>query len=366
MRNKRKVLGTILIIAGLCCLLAGTGFLIMRVLDDREMQNQLEALRPVEGETLEPGEDVPNSNAGTQEGDFAETVGETDTDSQSGSGTESSDTENTNNPEGSGAENSGGAESGDGAENSGGSENGNGTENSGGSESTGPGSGIEIDPPETDPTVFAPSNPDRSGTVTNPYADAFRQNSDMVAWLKIDGTVIDYPVMQTMDDENYYLNRGFDKKSNSNGCLIMDTDSTVTGDMSTNLIIHGHNMKSGAMFGNLEEYEKEKYCQEHKYISLYTKECQRNYEVIAVFRSQVFKKTDNVFKYYQFFQADTQEEFDNWYTNIMALAQYDTGVTAEFGDRFLTLSTCVYHVENGRLVVVAKEIEPGDSYAPIE
>ncbi len=196
----------------------------------------------------------------------------------------------------------------------------------------------------------------------NPYASYFKQNSDMAAWLKIDGTVIDYPVMQTMADENYYLKRGFDKKENSNGCLILDTDSCITGEVSTNLIIHGHNMKSGAMFGTLTKYEKEDYCKEHSKITLYTKECRRDYEVIAVFRSQVFRKTDDVFKYYKFFQADTQEEFDDWYDNIKAMSEFDTGVTAQFGDRFITLSTCVYHVENGRLVVVAKETGQGEIY----
>ena len=202
--------------------------------------------------------------------------------------------------------------------------------------------------------------------VPNPYGEYFLKNSDMAAWLKIDGTKIDYPVMQTMNDENYYLKRGFDKKSNQNGCLILDTDSTITGELSTNQIIHGHNMKSGEMFGTLTKYEDKKYCEEHKYIKLYTQECERNYEVIAVFRSQVYKKTDDVFKFYKFFQADTQEEFDHWYDNIKALSEFDTGVTAQFGDRFLTLSTCVYHVENGRLVVVAKEIEPGDYYEPVQ
>lgn len=125
-------------------------------------------------------------------------------------------------------------------------------------------------------------------------------------------------------------------------------------------------MKSGAMFGTLMDYEDEAYWKEHKRIALYTKECLRNYEVIAVFRSQVYKKSDQVFKFYKFFQADTAEEFDDFYQNIKAMSLYDTGVTAEFGDCFLTLSTCAYHVENGRFVVVAKEVESGDTYLPIQ
>ena len=200
--------------------------------------------------------------------------------------------------------------------------------------------------------------------VVNPYQDSFLANSDMAAWIQVPGTPIDYPVMWTPRDEEYYLYRDFNGKDNSNGCLILDTDSSLTP-LTTNLIIHGHNMKSGAMFGSLRNYEDPSYYEDHKNMILYTDGIQRNYEVIAVFRSQVYKKSDQVFKYYKFFQANTEEEFDDFYQNIKALSQYDTGVTAEFGDHFLTLSTCAYHVEQGRLVVVAKEVEIGDTYLPV-
>lgn len=103
-------------------------------------------------------------------------------------------------------------------------------------------------------------------------------------------------------------------------------------------------------------YKDESYYEQHKEMLLYTPNGERTYEIIAVFRSQVFKKSDTCFKYYKFFQADTEEEFNDFYNNIKALSLYDTGVTAEFGDHFITLSTCVSHVENGRFVVVAKEV----------
>ncbi len=211
-------------------------------------------------------------------------------------------------------------------------------------------------------TTVSAEEPDR---IPNPYADSFLANKDMAAWLQIPGTNIDYPVMWTPEDETCYLYRAFDGSENKNGCLLLDGDSCVDP-LTTNLIIHGHNMKSGAMFGNLTDYENKDFYETHKNIILYTEECQRNYEVIAVFRSQVYRKSDQVFKFYKFFQADTQEEFEDFYNNIKQLSQYDTGVTAEFGDHFLTLSTCVYHVEQGRFVVVAKEVEPGDHYLPIQ
>ena len=161
---------------------------------------------------------------------------------------------------------------------------------------------------------------------------------------------------------------GFDREENRNGCLILDNDSNVgvgTAEQqyangskpSTNLIIHGHTMKSGQMFGKLSLYEDKEYGLAHNIIcfdSLYEK---REYELIAVFYSQVYYKSDQVFKYYKFFQADTQEEFDDWYNNIKKMSLYDTGVTAELGDEFITLSACAYHVEDGRFVVVGKRVD---------
>jgi sortase B len=217
--------------------------------------------------------------------------------------------------------------------------------------------------PETDSEEVSdiPETP----AVLNPYAESFLANEDMAGWLIIPGTNIDYPVMWTPGDENYYLYKDFNKNANDNGCLLLDTDSSLDP-LTTNLIIHGHNMKSGAMFGNLTDYEKEDYYKEHKQIILHTKECQKNYEVIAVFRSQVYKKSDDVFKFYKFFEATTEEEFDDFYNNIKDLSLYDTGITAEYGDNFITLSTCVYHVTNGRFVVVAKEVDKGNTYLPLE
>lgn len=201
--------------------------------------------------------------------------------------------------------------------------------------------------------------------IPNPYAEAFASNEDMVGWLQIPDTNIDYPVVWTPEDENYYLYRDIEGNEDKNGCLILDTDSSLNP-LTTNLIIHGHNMRSGAMFGNLTDYEDPDYYAAHKTITLYTEECQRNYEIIAVFRSQVYKKSDTVFKFYKFFQANTQEEFDDFYNNIKNLSLYDTGVTSQFGDRFITLSTCVYHVKQGRFVVVAKETQQGETYLPAD
>ena len=219
-----------------------------------------------------------------------------------------------------------------------------------------------IEEPAEEPEQSSPT-PTPKPLEKNPYADLFLQNGDMAFWLVVDGTAIDYPVVQTPEDENYYLNRDFYGNEDKAGCLILDVDSQPFGEnQTTNLIIHGHNMKAGTMFGGLMQYEDENYYAEHKHMEIYTRTDKREYEVIAAFYSQVYYPTDLVFKYYNFFKADNEMEFDYFYDNIKEISLYDTGVTAELGDHFLTLSTCAYHVEDGRFVVVAKEISREEKY----
>jgi len=186
------------------------------------------------------------------------------------------------------------------------------------------------------------------------YADLYAQNNDLAGWLSIEGTVMDYPVMQNADDE-YYLHRDFYGNESKYGCLYVRGKADLAD--GTNVIIYGHNMKDGSMFGDLDLYQSADFCREHSTISFDTLYEKHTYEIIAVFRSQVYDSDEDVFKYYQFYEAHTQEEFDDFYQNIKELSLYDTGVTAQFGDTFLTLSTCAYHVTDGRFVVVAKRCD---------
>lgn len=186
------------------------------------------------------------------------------------------------------------------------------------------------------------------------YEALYQANDDLVGWLSIEGMVIDYPVMRSEDDE-FYLHHNFQGEEDKYGCLYVRNRADVDTP-GTNFIIYGHNMKDGSMFGDLDLYRKKSFCQEHGVIRFDTLYEERSYEIVAVFLSQVYAEQDEEFKYYQFYEAETEEEFQYFYENIKELALYDTGVTAEYGDTFLTLSTCAYHVTDGRLVVVAKRI----------
>lgn len=191
--------------------------------------------------------------------------------------------------------------------------------------------------------------------VLEEYKNLLNKNKKLIGWVKIDDTNIDYPVMQTSDNE-YYLDHNLNQEYDKNGSIFMDKDCDVLKP-STNYIIYGHHMRSGQMFGGLDKYEKESYYEEHPYIQFDTIYEKGLYQVMYVFRSRVYREDEIVFKYYQFIDANSEQEFSSYMNEMASMSLYDTGVTAQYGDQLLTLSTCDYQETNGRFVVVAKKIE---------
>ncbi len=198
----------------------------------------------------------------------------------------------------------------------------------------------------------APLQPNQSPIILAQYRELYEQNTDMVGWIRIDGTKINYPVMYRADD--FYLTHSFDKKDSKSGVPFVDKRCAVDP-FGTNTIIYGHNMKNGTMFADLLKYMDDEYYMEHPLLQFDTLYEQQNFEIIAVFKSQTYLKSDEVFKHYDFLGADDATVFDEYIENIKAVALYDTGVTASYGDKLLTLVTCAYHTENGQFVVVARK-----------
>ena len=190
-------------------------------------------------------------------------------------------------------------------------------------------------------------------TTFEKYADIYVQNNDFIGWISIPDTRINYPVMQTKESPNFYLDHAFDKSENRYGVPYAQEDCDIG--LSDNLIVYGHYMKNGSMFTDLREYECEDFYQDHKIIQFDTLDRLGKYEVIAVFKTVAYSAEG--FKYYNFVNAEDAAEFDAYIDKCKELALYETGVTAEYGDRLLTLSTCEFSRKNGRLVVVAKLIE---------
>ena len=196
------------------------------------------------------------------------------------------------------------------------------------------------------------------------YQKLYLQNEDMVGWISIDGTTINYPVMQSKDNPNFYLKHGFDKAYTDYGCPYVqeNCDMELPSD---NIIIYGHHMNNGSMFADLEKFKDEDFWREHKTIAFNTLTEKNEYEILAVFKTVVYTDSPEAFKYYRFTDAQSPEEFKAFIDKCKELSLYDTGVSAEYGDKLITLSTCEYSRTNGRLVVVAKKVtESSGANAP--
>lgn len=204
---------------------------------------------------------------------------------------------------------------------------------------------------EEDKFVIHRTDPTETPDILPEYEVLYNKNKKLIGWVKIADTNIDYPVMQTVDNE-YYLTHDFDQNTDKNGCIFMDKDCDVIN-RSTNLIIYGHHMKSGAMFGHLDKYTDESFFKEHQTFQFDTIYEKGTYQVIYVFKAQVLAEDEIAFKYYQFIDANSEEEFNSNMAAMAEMSMYDTGVTPPYGSELVTLSTCDRtQGAEGRLVVV--------------
>lgn len=181
------------------------------------------------------------------------------------------------------------------------------------------------------------------------------ENADIIGWIEIPGTAINYPVLQGSDN-SFYVNHNYKKQKTQSGSIFVDADYNWSIP-STNLLIYGHNMKNGTMFTSLVNYKSKKYYDAHPNIRFTTNSDDVTYEIIAAFESKVYSVSDtSSFKYYNFINARNEDEFNTFLFNIKQISLYDTGKTANYGDNLITLSTCAYHTKNGRFAVVGRKV----------
>lgn len=185
------------------------------------------------------------------------------------------------------------------------------------------------------------------------YLSLSERNSDMVGWLSIENTELNYPVMQQANNNDFYLNHNFDKAKQSGGLPTLDYECDIQKP-SDNVVIYGHNMRNGSVFATLTKYKKEGFWEEHSTIVLDTLYEHREYQIMSVFNTKVGSTKE--FKYHHFVETFAEEEFAAYVSMVKELSLYETGVDAQFGDNLLTLSTCSYGTSNERFVVVAKRI----------
>lgn len=202
------------------------------------------------------------------------------------------------------------------------------------------------------PTTAATVPPTEPREVLPRLQEQYEKNPDLAGWLTIPGTRIDYPVMYSPDEPERYLHANFEVSYSFAGLPFIDA---ACDPESGNRIIYAHNMLDGSMFRTLLKYQQKDFWQRNPVISFNTLYEEQEYEVVAAFYDKVYKKSDTNFKFYQFYDTSDQSSFDEAMAYYREHALYDTGVTAQCGDLFLTLVTCAYQTENGRFVVVARK-----------
>lgn len=192
------------------------------------------------------------------------------------------------------------------------------------------------------------------GIIIGKYVPIWQKNNDLIGWIRIDGTKIDFPVMQTPDDPEYYLRRDFNREHSTGGVPFMDVHSDIFIPTS-NFMIYGHNMKNGSMFHDLIKYEDEEFYRDHKTINFDTiyKGGQGVYQVVAAGYSQIYDKDSSKFKYYAYAGMTSEREYHEFVDGVKKLSCYDTGVVPEYGSQLITLSTCTNVSDEGRFFVVA-------------
>lgn len=200
----------------------------------------------------------------------------------------------------------------------------------------------------------ASTSPTNTASVAEPgilpeYTVLYQQNPHLVGWIKITGTQIDYPVVQTPEDPEYYMYRDFSGTENPWGCIFADGSCDVNS--SDNVTLYGHHMVDGSMFTGLMDYDSQEFLTDHPTIIFNSLTQQRTYRIFAVFRTTA-NMTDG-FAYHKFVDAECKADFDAFISRCTALSHFATDITPEYGDQLLCLSTCEYSQENGRFVVVA-------------
>lgn len=175
--------------------------------------------------------------------------------------------------------------------------------------------------------------------------------SNIVAWIEIENTTINYPIMQS-NDNDYYLYRNYKNEYSRYGSIFLDYKYDFSKD-SQNFLIYGHNNNDEMMFNELLKYQEKEYFEAHPSINLITENDITNYKIVSVFKSQVYSQdATNVFRYYNYVDLSNEDTFTNYITNVKKASIYDIDIEPKLGDDIITLSTCEYSKPNGRFVIV--------------
>jgi sortase B len=192
------------------------------------------------------------------------------------------------------------------------------------------------------------------------YEQMQADNQDFEGWITVDGTNINNPMVQTVEDPEYYLYRNFEGQYSKPGTIFLSNVADLYKPTDV-ITVFGHNMKDGTMFGSLRRFEEKEFLKEHNRMWIDSLENRREFEVVRVMRIRVdVENQKDVFPYYQYSDFKNKKDFNKFIEQCDTHSIYNTGKTVKYGDKFVVLSTCEYSYNDGsgRLVVMAKEVEP--------
>lgn len=210
-----------------------------------------------------------------------------------------------------------------------------------------------------------------------------RVNPDYIAWMKIDGTPVDYPVLldpgeigkndeyHGIENEGelyYYLYRNLKKDYELAGSIFMDYRDVLNSnadEQSENLVIHGHDMMNETMFGSFRRYRNEPgFYEKSSFVELESKYGSTQY-VIFAYLPVKGEYEENGFNYWDMEELDTKEQFDAYVKTCRDGAYIDTGIDVQYGDKLITMSTCFNNQPDMRFIVVARSLREGESIGDI-
>ncbi|AWW25623.1 MULTISPECIES: class B sortase [unclassified Acetobacterium] len=172
-------------------------------------------------------------------------------------------------------------------------------------------------------------------------------NPDTIGWVQIEGTPLEYPVVQT-DNNDYYLSHNYLQEESFEGAVFRDYLCNTT--TTRNHVLYGHYMSDESMFGSLWNYQDQAYLKLHPVIQFDQPGHPGDWEIFSIY----ITKADYDYRQPEFI---TDGEFIDYMNRLKARSLYDTGVTLDPDDEVLTLSTCIYTFDDARFAVHARKVK---------
>ena len=202
------------------------------------------------------------------------------------------------------------------------------------------------------------------GDLDEEYArrvDAIRKlketvNKDISGWVRIEGTNINFPVMSTSPDDQFYLYRDYKGEESIYGSIFTDGATPITSD---NQLLHGHSMQDGRMFWSLIAFGDYTTVQKSPLIQYDTELEAGDWKIVSVFKTNTYSSQGEVFTY-SVGSFDTPQEKMQFYYEVMKRSMVNTGVDLNENDKIVMLSTCSYEYDGFRTVVVARKVREGE------